>query len=638
LSRYIFEVPTLKTHSEASQDIVAKQGSPPVFIQVEEVHDESPAAFETSLNWRPWTTGVLSEKRCLPSTNAPFQSLAVYHLASLVPPLLAAALENLDLQAARPELLYRMVRFIDAVVSIKVDAYLDVLEVIAYHTPKARHAAIIVLANFWPKSLGHVVISKSLPALNYTTSYYENRQLGGVHNTHQFVPWRFGSSSHTSRPVDCATHQECPRCLKGVHDFGLLCPLCMSSVHFDCYDYPEGCQSFEYTMSSTSTTRGATMFRFCHIPSTRTDSRSHTVRRGNHDFKLVNLFNLGLCFVCRKPLWGHMLQGYRCTWCKLFAHVHCVSASSASFRQCGSFNFDPGLVEIDFSELRQSFVDYYHDFLLSNEDLDNKTYEDISVFFAGLWIQLQILNKGMALGSIVVRRSKALFWSAKDGIPEFELQHLIKLYHNALSSDRLSVSEFFQDYFQQNQIKVSEHNFMFDWLALAYITASIKSPYGVQKPTISPSSSLLDVNPPEMFKEVNNESQHPFEMVPLSHMRDALGYEMHVHSDTAARLILSQLHQLGFLNRYDLGQVLFDGKEDYEQTFCAFPLPLGYDLSTDVETLVSAVEACLQDLDLSVNEAGLLLLVRRLWPNGATSDYALRRVTRTVLCWVFAEV
>jgi hypothetical protein len=575
----------------------------------------------------------------LSSTNAPSQPLAVYHLASLVPPLLAGALENLDLVNARPELLYRMVRFIDAIVSIKVDAYLDVLEVIAYHTPKARHAAVIILANFWPKSLGHVIVSKPFPALNYTASYNENRQLGGVHNTHQFVPWQFGSSSPTSRLIDCVMRQECPRCLKGVHDFGLLCPLCMTSVHFDCYDYPEGCQSFGYKIPSNSiTTQGSANFRFCHILLTRTDSRSHAIRRGSHDFKLVNMFTLGLCFVCRKPLWGHMLQGYRCTWCKLFAHVNCASGPSASIRQCGSFNFDSSLIEIDWSDLRRSFVDYYHDFPLSNKDLDNKTYEDISVFFAGLWIQLQILNNGVAQGSIVVRRNKTLFYSTKDDIPEFELQQLIKLFRDALSSGRLSVSEFLMDYIQQNRIRASEHNFMFDWLALAYITASIKSSYDVQKPTISPSSSLLDVNPPETFKEVNNESQHPFEMVPLSHMRDALGYEMHVHSDTTARLILLNLHQLGFLNRYDLGQVLFDGKEDYEQTFCVFPLPLGYDLSTDVETLVSAVEACLQDLDLSVNEAGLLLLLRRLWPNGATSDYALRRLTRTVLCWIFAEV
>ncbi len=71
---------------------------------------------------------------------------------------------------------------------------------------------------------------------------------------------------------------------------------------------------------------------------------------------------------------------------------------------------------------------------------------------------------------------------------------------------------------------------------------------------------------------------------------------------------------------------------------CFFPLPLGLDLSIDVETLVSAIEACLCDIDLYVNEFGFLLLTRRMWPDGLMSDYALKRLARSVFAWIINEV
>lgn len=120
-------------------------------------------------------------------------------------------------------------------------------------------------------------------------------------------------------------------------------------------------------------------------------------------------------------------------------------------------------------------------------------------------------------------------------------------------------------------------------------------------------------------------------------MRDILGHEFRIHSDTAARLILSHLHDLGFFDRVDREPTLIIDRNT-KNVPCVFPLPLGLDLSTIVEILVSAVEACLSDLDLSVNEVGFLILVRRFWPNGIASEYASRRLTRLILCWILEEV
>ena len=71
---------------------------------------------------------------------------------------------------------------------------------------------------------------------------------------------------------------------------------------------------------------------------------------------------------------------------------------------------------------------------------------------------------------------------------------------------------------------------------------------------------------------------------------------------------------------------------------CFFRLPLGLDLSSGVESLIVAIEVCLRELDVSMNEAGFLLLVRRLWPNGMLSDYAIVRLMRALLNWILSEV
>ncbi len=127
-------------------------------------------------------------------------------------------------------------------------------------------------------------------------------------------------------------------------------------------------------------------------------------------------------------------------------------------------------------------------------------------------------------------------------------------------------------------------------------------------------------------------------MLPLSHMRDVLGKDFNLHSDGIAKYLLTYLHHLGFFERVDRHPTLFDDNPNVNSISCSFPLPLGLDLSTDVETLFASVEACLSDLDLSVNETGFLLLSRRLWPNGMASEYAVRRLTQAIISWVFAEV
>ena len=132
--------------------------------------------------------------------------------------------------------------------------------------------------------------------------------------------------------------------------------------------------------------------------------------------------------------------------------------------------------------------------------------------------------------------------------------------------------------------------------------------------------------------------QHPFEVLPLAHLRDQLGDAFGIVSDAVARHYLNYLHHLGLLQGVWPTDELFTVPFDPRQHLCCFPLPSGFDISSDVETLVAAIEASLQDLDLSINEVGFLLLARRFWPDGMLSDYTFRRLTKALLQWIFSEV
>ncbi|KAG6909693.1 hypothetical protein DXG01_015894 [Tephrocybe rancida] len=291
------------------------------------------------------------------------------------------------------------------------------------------------------------------------------------------------------------------------------------------------------------------------------------------------------------------------------------------------------------NELHRSCMEFYSDILkLSYSELQKLSFEEISVIHSTMWIQAQVITSGIALGSIVITRNGDIANRVrKHKIEEFELHQTIRWCEDLLSADRQQCSNAMDDYMEGNFMMRSEHFMMFDWTNLMYIRSIIRSPYTEQHLPHSSSTDLLSVTQPgPLPTSASDGSSSPYDIVPLSHMRDALGHGMNIHSDVIARLLLSQLHHFGLFQRIDHCPVLFND-DDVTDVYCSFPLPFGLDLSPTVEALVAAVEGCLQDLDLSITEVGLLLLSRRLWPNGLSSDYALQRLTRCILSWILAE-
>lgn len=624
---------------------------PVVSIQVEEVQDEVP---QTPDRWQRWmkargATGGFH------STTTADQEIAVYYLSSLVEPLLSVILDKVDVfhagnASTGNAISQQFHTFFGRLIQAKPDVYLDLLGVIAYHTPRSREAALSVLAFYWPKSIGHIIISRPLAELPFSPKGIPTARQGSISQRmqaiqdhpylHQFVPWRFVIPS---QPVifEAFAPNRCRVCSDSIEGFGLLCTLCMCAVHFDCYDYPDGSFFTEYSLQSDPNIQKVAVHRFCHILPSRRGSTDLTYRKEQHTFRKANIFSLSLCCVCRKPLWGTVSQGYKCNACHLFTHSSCLSrAAHPQLPRCRGVTVDSSFMTIPYSSLRRSFVEHYEKILLRESDLPSTTHEELSVYFSTLWTQLQILNNGVALGSIVVSNDSTSQSDDERHIEEFELHYLVKLYQAYLSSGRPPISTALLDYLSENRVRAQDHLLWFDWNTLAFITSTIKQPPSSDEmnPSID-TSALLSVGQAGGRGDSGDEdSMHPYEIATLAHLRDRMGDMLGIHADPAARHLLVHLHHLGLFERVDSQPDLFDDNPDPQHLLCSFPLPFGFDISQDVETMAATIEACLSDISLSINEIGFLLLVRRFWPNGMLSEYTFRRLARAILGWVLSEV
>jgi hypothetical protein len=295
--------------------------------------------------------------------------------------------------------------------------------------------------------------------------------------------------------------------------------------------------------------------------------------------------------------------------------------------------------------LRRAALDRFPELQWTDDQLGILSYEEVLIIHDNLRTQLQLILNGIDGSSIIVTQQGGVFkaaTSAKDIVLEdFELHATLDYCKRLLASPASQKSAATLDYMEENRVGSSEHSILYDFSTLAYLSTAMKSPISMVQPaTPSPSSDLLNVDsrdPFEVEPPAVESVAHPYEAVPLSHMRDILNVEFNLRHPVITQILLNHLFHLSFFERLDPRQnITFDPVSD--DALCVFPLPLGLDMSTDVETLVASIEACLLDLDLSVNEFGFLLVVRKFWPNGLMSEYGLRRLARGILSWIIAEV
>lgn len=600
-------------------------GSPMVSITVDHVEEDT-WNDPTMPHWKPWSSNA-TRALSLTSSSAPGQPLSTYHLACLTPPLLTSIFEHINFPSlpTRVEVRYWLHRLWEYTLNAKHDAYLDLLELIAYSSSKARYSAATLLATFFPRAIGHVTVSRPFPYDEHSEMVHESHPYA-----HQFVPWQFHRPEET----------ECRVCSTSISGFGLMCPFCLCTVHIDCYDHPDGSRLVKYPMASDPNVKSIAMYRFSNIFMSRNGLQHAAIQKNRHAFRPVNLFTLSLCFFCKKPLWGCVMQGVKCTKCFYVLHSSCASAQNMP--SCSGTTLDSSYMTIQWSELRRSCVEFYGEILgLQETDIASQGFEDVSVICSVLWLQTQMMTKGVAFGTIVIMQNGRNAAHMKEHrVDPFELHYVLEWCQLRLASQNCQLSLSTIDYLREDKRPYSEHSFMFDWPHLAFVVTALKVPYSAQTIQSPSSINLLVVNHRDHIDNVNAEDNYPFEVVSISHMRDVLGHEFNVHWDVAAQYFLSHLHHLGFFERSDMYPHLFGSTLEplNPELTCSFPIPLGLDSSADVETLFSSVEACLSELDLNINEFGLLLLTRRLWPSGMSSEYALKRLARNVFNWVVAEV
>ncbi|KAH9180668.1 hypothetical protein EDB89DRAFT_1920409 [Lactarius sanguifluus] len=577
-----------------------------VSIQVESYEETYPSSQEGTQSPAPRS---LYDNLCVPSQGTPGQSLTSYRLLSLLSPLLAAISDAVDFSKVSVFTVHRLRCLFDMIVDLRLDTPLNVLEVVAYHTHKARPTALGFLQSYWPRALGHCLVSKPFETLIDAGAAPSYRPYA-----HQFVLWRFEEHSGPTL-FDGNIWRECRSCLKQIVGLGLLCPFCVCAVHFDCYDYPDGNLLTQYPMKLDPGTQRVAVHRFCHVQPPRSD-RKFVLHTLDHTFRVVNTFTLALCFICKLPLWGFHSQGLKCDSCNHFAHARCIIApTEVEVPLCLTVPLTSGHMTISPRNLRNSFRSHFESLLeLDPDSLRHR--EELMICSDVLWSQLQILRNGLALGSVVIEGGDKASESFN-----LELSSLLDRFRATSLSQTSILSDLLSDYFQESR-SPSRTTLLFDWSTLVFFVSSTK---------------LVDETPDTFARDTHDSHLHSYDVVPLGILRDRLATHFQIRLDVAVEMLLGQLHHVGLFELPQIRSIEPGGWLRYQESLCLFSLPLSLDLSVNVETLVTAIEACLSDIDLSVNEAGFLFLIRRAWPTGMSTNYALRRLMKSVFCWILTE-
>jgi len=593
--------------------VVQPDGGPPtVSIQVEPYED-------TRDDPQSWTSHSPYSGPSVPSQSASGQSLSSYRLLSLISPLLAVISDAIVFNKASTFTVYRLRHMFDMIVDLRPDASLNVLETIAYHTPKARSAALSVFYSYWPRALGHCSITRPFESLADAGAPLSHHP-----HAHQFVLWRFTEPS-TPSLFDGSILRECRSCLKHIVGLGLFCPLCICAVHFDCYDYPDGNLLVEYPIEMDSGTQKVAVHRFCHVQPPTSGHKSSVQHVLGHTFRVINIFTLSICFICKSPLWGCHSQGLKCDNCHHFVHAKCTTGPALP--RCHTAPLTSAYTVISPYNLRNSFDDHFKGLLgLSRDSI--RHHEELLICCDILWSQLQILNNGLALGSISIEGGDEASKSFS-----LELQYLYDHFRGALLSQTPILSDMLSGFYEECR-SPSRETLLFDWPTLVFVTTSIKF---VDE---APHPHAGDLHDPFLDTQPDNIMSRPlyYDAIPLGLIRDNLATSFQLYLDIATETLLSQLYHVGLIELPEIRLTEINDLLQYNGSLCLFALPLNLDLSANVETLMTAIEACLSDIDLSVNEAGFLLLVRRAWPTEMSTNYALRRLMKSVLGWILAEV
>ncbi|KAF9969267.1 hypothetical protein BGZ73_008471, partial [Actinomortierella ambigua] len=151
--------------------------------------------------------------------------------------------------------------------------------------------------------------------------------------------------------------------------------------------------------------------------------------RGEHQLILVNLFSTLLCYVCRRPLWGHQHQAYRCQACCQFMHASCRPDSHRYADECLHEHHGDIPTTTTLNRLVASFREHYQELIQSwrgwqgleggesslgataetpSTSSTAPSYEEASIIVSVLAVQVELLQSAIARQELRVAGVRSL--------------------------------------------------------------------------------------------------------------------------------------------------------------------------------------------------------------------------------------
>ncbi|KAG0232463.1 hypothetical protein BGW42_008181, partial [Actinomortierella wolfii] len=222
--------------------------------------------------------------------------------------------------------------------------------------------------------------------------------------------------------------QFCERCDQLVEGFGAYCYVCDSSLHWDCYHQLQQLVRQMKEGSGITVPSSTIGTNYTELPPTsRWQLNSPDLDgcrlRGEHQLVLVNLFSTLLCYVCRRPLWGHQHQAYRCQGCNQMMHVHCKAEAQRYAEECLQEHHGDIPTATTLERVVTSFRDHYQELIMSwqehretrggavagenmttfnSHEPENEhytepfSYEEASTIYSALALQTELLRAALA--------------------------------------------------------------------------------------------------------------------------------------------------------------------------------------------------------------------------------------------------
>ncbi|KAI8993719.1 hypothetical protein BDB01DRAFT_716190 [Pilobolus umbonatus] len=350
-------------------------------------------------------------------------------------------------------------------------------------------------------------------------------------------------------------------------------------------------------------------------------------------------------------------------------------------------------IQISYTKLYASFYEYYGDFLPRElEDLEGKGFEETSEILNVLLIQENIIRYGIAAGTITILQYNPLSPSSiaqdlpfpmtgssneTNGISSI-LGTAIELCSEYLRSGKCRASTYLSEFFSNKHSNIddcllSKESYLshlsammksltvssstFGSLVQSFVTtpgsaaSPIAHPFDKRK-SAGDSRGFLQVLPNSLrspkyewnsFENHFADEQTPHDTLNRSALLSWIMANLNFKNRKLGEILLQHMQNMGLFERFDASPILFhmDSSDNHypesKLIQCIFPVPYAIDNSFNVEALIGAIDSCLTDVNISVNECGFLLLIHRCWPDPFLSSYTSERLIYIILKWILDE-